>query len=302
MKAEDKALSSNITILFPSRYDDKKKAEECYEPEFLCARSIPRFKTALYDHDNFIEDPAADLRIYPGLEPGPCLGRTWMFKPEEYKLFYDGVQALGGTLINSPAEYDRLHLFPNVYPFIKEDTPLSLSFPDPGHMPAAVINKTFHQFIVKDYVKSVKGHDFPVFFTTPISQKALDASISRFIELRQPLFTGGIVLKEFIELKRYGKKATNEYRAFYLHNRVLTVSRNSQQPEDSSVVPQDLVDRCAHLPSRYYTVDFGERADGSFIILETGDGQVSGLSPDQNVSQYYYELLGRYQDFEGEAE
>ncbi|MCL1917205.1 MAG: ATP-grasp domain-containing protein [Peptococcaceae bacterium] len=220
-----------------------------------------------------------------------------MFKPDEYKLFHAGIQTLGADLINTPAEYDRLHLFPHVYPFIKDDTPQSISFSDPSDISAEVVNKTFEKFIIKDYVKSVKGHDFPASFTTPLTQKELDDFISRFIELRQPLFTGGIVLKDFIELKRYGEKATNEYRAFYLNNHVLTVSRNSNQPEDSPVVPRDLVERCAHLPSRYYTVDFGEMEDGSFIILETGDGQVSGLSPHQNVSKYYNEMIGILRGF-----
>ena len=38
-------------------------------------------------------------------------------------------------------------------------------------------------------------------------------------------------------------------------------------------------------------MDFAELADGSWIVVETGDGQVSGLSPGQYVFKFYEELL-----------
>jgi hypothetical protein len=191
--------------------------------------------------------------------------------------------------MNTPEEYNLLHLFPNVYPLIQDITPKTLVFSDPETVDAEIVNRMFSRFVMKDYVKSVKGHDFPSFFNTPISQADLDAFIRSFIDLRRPLFTGGIVLKEYVKLKRYGE-ATNEYRAFYLNHQVLTVGRNSNQPASCPYVPDDLARSCSNLPSHYYTVDFGELEDGRFIILETGDGQVSGLSPNQFVFKYYDEM------------
>jgi hypothetical protein len=92
-----------------------------------------------------------------------------------------------------------------------------------------------------------------------------------------------------LNLKEYGN-ATNEYRIFYLNKNILTISPNSNQPEICQYVPQSSAEMFCNLPSNYYTVDFGESEDGSFIILETGDGQVSGLSPNQYIFKYYDEI------------
>lgn len=42
--------------------------------------------------------------------------------------------------------------------------------------------------------------------------------------------------------------------------------------------------------SLLYTVDFAERADGVWIVVETGDGQVSGLAAAQDPVIYYQVL------------
>ena len=44
------------------------------------------------------------------------------------------------------------------------------------------------------------------------------------------------------------------------------------------------------LPSNYYTVDFAELSNGDWIVIETGDGQVSGLSPNQYPFKYYDDM------------
>ena len=44
----------------------------------------------------------------------------------------------------------------------------------------------------------------------------------------------------------------------------------------------ELIHRYEYLGSPYYTVDYGELTDGTWKIIETGDGGVSGLSPGQN--------------------
>ena len=45
-----------------------------------------------------------------------------------------------------------------------------------------------------------------------------------------------------------------------------------------------------NLPSCYYTVDYAELADGSWKVIEAGDGSVSGLSENQNAEQYFRAL------------
>lgn len=71
---------------------------------------------------------------------------------------------------------------------------------------------------------------------------------------------------------------------------LLNVCRNSSQPASVAKPPEELVLACSDLGSHYYTVDFAERADGVWIVVETGGGQVSGLAAAQD-SVIYYQVL-----------
>ena len=177
-----------------------------------------------------------------------------------------------------------------------QHTPQNLYFENPVDIDWDLVNGTFRKFLIKDYVKSVKGSKFPDFFETPVKPEELNAQIAEFIELRGGLFTGGIVLKEYVDLKKYGS-ATNEYRAFYLCGQLLSLCHNSNQPDSCGFVPLDFVNKFTKLLSNYYTVDFAELADGSWIVIETGDGQVSGLSPNQHVFQYFDDMRATLRRF-----
>lgn len=78
-----------------------------------------------------------------------------------------------------------------------------------------------------------------------------------------------------------------EFRVFYAGGEVATVSRNSLQPTYVPEPPIELMNKYKGLPSRLYTLDFGELTDGSWRILEAGDGGVSGPSEGQDLETFY---------------
>ena len=96
-------------------------------------------------------------------------------------------------------------------------------------------------------------------------------------------------MKEFLDLKRYGDK-TNEYRVFYINHEIATICRNSGQGNYTPEPPRELIGKYAGLDSPYYTVDYAELEDGTWRIVETGDGQVSSLSEGQNYEHYFRAL------------
>ena len=55
-------------------------------------------------------------------------------------------------------------------------------------------------------------------------------------------------------------------------------------------ISKELVEKYKNLPSIYYTVDFAELADGTWKVIEAGDGSVSGLSEFQDAEQYFRAL------------
>ncbi len=157
------------------------------------------------------------------------------------------------------------------------------------------VKKVFSRFLVKDSVKSVKGTEFPAFFDHTVTQQEFDQWMQVFYKYRGDLLTGGLCIKEYLDLKRYGDK-TNEYRVFYADHQIISICRNSLQPVYADAPPAELIKKITGLKSPYYTIDYAELADGTWKIIEAGDGSVSGLSPRQDQQAYYralYQALKR---------
>lgn len=111
-----------------------------------------------------------------------------------------------------------------------------------------------------------------------------------FYKYRSDLLTGGICIKEYVDLKKYADH-TNEWRVFYFHGNPFIILPNSGQSKEAPSVPQALVDKYSNLESPFYTIDYGEETNGQWIIIETGDGGVSGLPDNTNVNEFYKGLF-----------
>ena len=281
-------IDSDIIILLPSDYYDSKNVDPSFSVEYQAICQIPEFKTILLNYDGFVTGDR--IKIYPKDHyTGDCIYRGWMLKPQQYKELYEYLYDKNILLINNPEEYNNCHLFPYAFNHVYNYTPKSMCYEDGETIYWDVVNKTFKKFFIKDYVKSVKETNFPEYFETPVCAKEMNEKIIEFIKLRGDLYTGGIVLKEYVDLKKYGN-STNEYRAFYLDNQLLSLCRNSNQPDACSFVPYDFINKFNDFPSNFYTVDFAELSNGEWIVIETGDGQVSGLSTNQYALKFYNEM------------
>ena len=210
--------------------------------------------------------------------------------PEQYSNFYNLLLKKNIRLINNPNNYRLFHLFPNIYETLKEDTAKMEIYPLHQQIDIEKLKKNFQKFMVKDYVKSVKGTDFPKFFDHNVEQKEFDRCMEIFYNYRGDLLTGGICIKEFLDLKYYGKN-TNEYRVFYMNNKVATVTRNSNQENNTPQPPKYLIEKYKNLDSPFYTIDYAELKDGSWKIIEAGDGGVSGLPDTQDYDLFFRKLF-----------
>lgn len=283
-------------ILFPSE-EDKLSAnafpiDDLLRAEWEAVQHTHGLRGSLFNSGAYLR--GNQLKVWPPMDgqPALCIYRGWMLKPQQYRALHNDLMAFNLQLIHSPEQYERFHLFPNVYPLLQSATPKTIWFENADEVDPAKIKATFSRFMIKDYVKSVKGSPFPTFFTNDISDAELLQRVHEFIDLRSTLFTGGLVFKEFVDLKFYDG-APNEYRAFYLNGSLLSLSRNANQYSTCPAPPQQMIERFASLPGRFYTVDFAELSDGTWIVIEAGDGQVSGLSPGQNVNRFFEEISFR---------
>ena len=281
-------------ILFPSSVFDTKQVDEDLKKEYDAVVSTGLFQVALFGYDQWFNKNQLVIHGMPDSEQ-VAVYRGWMMKPEQYKLLYNHLLADRIRLITDPEQYRLMHVFPNVYEGLKEDTARIKVFPLHSQIDVDQLKDTFQRFMVKDYVKSVKGTEFPPFFDQTITQSDFDRWMEVFYHYRGELLTGGICIKEYMDLKRYGLQ-TNEYRVFYINNIIATVCRNSGQGNYTPEPPKTLLEKYKDLGSPYYTIDYAELSDGTWKIIEAGDGSVSGLSDNQDYESYYRTLYQCFQE------
>jgi hypothetical protein len=272
-------------ILLPCEFFEINHVDSCYQNEFDALVKSNQFEIYFYDYDTFVSEGILKLNKRPN-EMTSTLLRGWMLNDKNYEIFYNKLLDRNIKLITTPQEYCNMHLFPNVYEYIKEDTPKTLVYPEGCDVDLSQIKSCFKKFLIKDYVKSEKGTDFPTFFDNSISDDEFNRWLKIFKEYRANLFTGGFCIKEFVDLKKYGN-CTNEWRVFYMNKNIVSVSKNSLQLDYVNNVPNELIEKYKNLPSPFYTVDYAELEDGTWKILEAGDGQVSGLSPNQDAESFF---------------
>ena len=275
----------NLAILFPSSVFSRFEVDADFQNEYEAAVGTGNFRIVFYDYEHFVRTDEVLLARCPD-EEMTVIYRGWMLNAVQYESFYRQLENRGLHLVTSPSQYCMMHLFPNVYPLLGEDTPKMLVFPEGTAINIEEIKHNFTRFMIKDYVKSEKGTDFPKFFSSSISESEFERYVAMFREYRGKLFTGGICIKEFVELQKYGEH-TNEWRVFYAKGKILSVSRNSGQGEFTPTPPKALLEKYASLPSPFYTVDYAELACGNWKILEAGDSQVSGLSDGQDAGAFF---------------
>ncbi len=275
-------------ILFPSSFFSIKKVDEDLQGEYDAVRSTGLYDTIFFSYDNWVKEGVLILNETPSMKRKAIM-RGWMMKPEQYEKFYCALSEKNIELMTNPADYRQMHIFPNVYNLFGKDTAAMKIYPLHEQIDIEALKKQFPRFMIKDFVKSVKGTEFPKYFDTSVSQDVFDEWMKVFYKYRGDLLTGGICVKEFLDLKFYDNRP-NEYRVFYVNGEIVTISRNSGQRDYTPEPPKELIEKYRNLPSCYYTVDYAELTDGSWKVMEAGDGSVSGLSENQNAEHYFRAL------------
>lgn len=280
-------------ILFPSSYYEITKVDEDMQYEYEAAVSTGLYEICLFSYDQWFHHGKLVLSDKPE-KPVTAIYRGWMMKEEQYGQFFRRCRENNIHLITRPEEYRQFHIFPNLYPMLKEDTAEIMLFPEGTEVDLDRIKERFQRFMVKDYVKSVKGTEFPKYFDHTVTRDEFEKWMEVFYQYRGSLFTGGICIKEYLDLKKYNSK-TNEYRVFYINHEIAAISRNSGQAAFVPEPPEELIVKYWKLPGSFYTIDYAELADGSWKIMEAGDGGVSGLSEGQDYRAFFRALYQCFQ-------
>lgn len=216
---ETKFLLCDVTVLFPCDFTSLNRVDSLFAEEQACA--CDSYSTVLFDFDLFAADGTLRLNKNSDRETS-CVYRGWMMTPDRYESFYNQLKARRLNLLTDPKAYNLMHLFPHVYPYIKEDTPGMICCSGDSQPDLKEIKNRFPRFMIKDFVKSEKGTEIPSFFTSEnLSEEEFHHWLKVFRDYRGNLFTGGICIKEYVDLKKYDG-LPNEWRVFYAGHEILS--------------------------------------------------------------------------------
>lgn len=155
--------------------------------------------------------------------------------------------------------------------------------------------------IVKDFVKSRKHEwESACYIPSAADGEAVARVVRRFLELQGDDLNEGLVFRQYVEFQpigvhpKSGMPLTEEYRAFWLDGVPIYWTpywaewdyRASGPPID------DFSGVAAAVHSRFFTMDLARRRDEGWMVVEIGDGQVSGL-PGESDAERFYEALAR---------
>ena len=290
-------------ILFCENPIQSNLVDEDFNDQFVSA-SENGFKTLLFNYDDLISADRwsiATNRIKQNEEIASVIYRGWMLTPAQYKILYNQLLSKNYKLINTVEEYQNCHYLPDSLKFIKSRTPHTIfeNYEDESSIETLIEkSKIFGDkaVILKDYVKSEKHHWETACYVKHASDiNKLKQSIRKLIELRDKYLNEGIVIREFVELNdltihsKSGMPLTEEYRLFFFNKKLVGIYNYWEEGEYSFPKPDiiEFEEIAKGVESNFFSMDIARQKTGALIIIELGDGQVSGLHDSADRNEFY---------------
>jgi hypothetical protein len=265
----------------------------------------------LIDFDTLVrgDDPGRVVRrVSVQAEPVLAAYRGWMVTPPRYRVLYAALAARNVLLINDPQQYRHAHHLPESYPILEGHTPRSVWLT--GDLGIDRIVEALAPFgnsplVVKDFVKSQK-HEWAeaCFIPSAADRSAVGRVVDRFLELQGDDLNEGLVFREYVEFEpvgvhpKSGMPLTEEHRVFWLDGVPIFWAPYWAESDHRVSRPpiEEFTAVAAEVRSRFFTMDLARRRDGDWMIVEIGDGQVSGLPRKSDATGFYGALARAWPD------
>jgi hypothetical protein len=263
-----------MLLLVPSDPLSPRRPDEHFRPEAQAARAAG-VEVALVDHDALTRpgEAAAAVRRVPAADD--AVYRGWMLRGEQYDAFAAALAARGARLRTAAAQYRRAHELPGWYAALRAVTPESrwTVGADLAAFDACCAALGAGAAVLRDYSKSLKHSWAEAAYIPDVTDRAAARAVAtRFLDLRGEDLVGGLVVRRFEEL------APVEARTWWTYGRCALVTAHPDTADRSLPGAPDLTavePVVAALDLPFVTVDLALRADGTWRVVELGDGQVS---------------------------
>ena len=296
-------MISAPVVLFPSNPLRPTSPDSAFEGEARHATSAG-FDVGFIDLEVFLGGDVKLRQVPEG--PGEVIYRGWLLGLDAYQRMSEAVAARGRRLITDPAAYQHCYHLPEWYEAIGGATYTARSIWIPGSTfdIEAVVVRVRDEFgsgavILKDYVKSRKHEWFDACFIPAADDEAnVRRVVGNFLRLQESHIVGGLVFREFINLRRIGLHPksrlplVNEHRFFVLDGRPFYSAPYwadgdySGEPPSADVIAPVL----QHVRSRFYAVDVAEKDGGGWFVVELNDGGSAGI-PEGGAADTFYRNL-----------
>ena len=221
--------------------------------------------------------------------------RGWMINIESYTILYNNLLKLRMKLINNPIEYATCHHLPLSYPLFSKWMPRTKWIKE-ENINSIEIKKILQSFgpnpiVIKDYVKSqAAGYwNEACFIPNAIDYVNAFKVINRFMDLQGKSLAGGLVFRSYHPLRK-SEAEVIEWRAFFYDKNLLGCWPRHNVVKDNGP-PISLLNEIAQIiPSKFATADFALCENDDWMMIETGDGQVSSFPKNVDLAKVFLDI------------
>lgn len=267
------------------------RVDDHFAGEYASARLTA--PVALVDSYSLTDRPR--LQLPEGFE-GPVVYRGWMLSAEEYRGLQLALEARGLTMLTDLSSYLQAHSMDGWIEGLSELTPATVILPatvsDEELLEAAATLPSDHGFFLKGSVKSEPE------FSRAQTPEELPGLLERFRDFSGIGSDGKIALRSFVPLNG----AVAELRTWWIDGYLSLIDihpnftkKGLEDPMDGHRLENSAIDFTAKLApkikdltNRFLTADIALTAAGDWILLELGDGQVSGIPESYNGDELNY--------------
>lgn len=219
-----------------------------------------------------------------------------MLPSERYATLYRQLVAKSYQPVTTPDAYDEAHYLPNAYQHIENATARSAWIEGDDVDRAWLLYQDFQSrdAIIKDWVKSAKSRwEDGCYIPKETDEVRFREIYAVFRTTRGKLFNRGVVLREYMPVMQHGfdirgLPLIEETRLFFWNGNLVV------RPDERSPSPVDELPRWTSIArkfrSPFVSIDVAYLTDGSWRIVEVGDGGVSGLPMGLTPERFYARL------------
>ena len=287
----------DVMLLFPADVLRPRRVDDHFADEADAARTAG-CPVALIDHDAAARgDTTAAVARVSG--DTTAVYRGWMLSSHRYAELGTALADRNARLRTTAEQYRRAHELPGWYDALSAFTPVSLWTVGTDKRDFETVRATLGSgpAVLRDYSKSMKHYWYEAAYVPDLADAAQAWSVAeRMVQLRGDDLAGGFVVR------RYEPFTGAEARSWWINGTCRLVTAHPDTPNE--LPPEDLdltrlQPAIAALALPFVTVDLARRSDGTWRVIELGDGQVSDRPASTPPTDLITALL---RDLRGETE